>query len=282
MKFGVNTQVWTLPFTGSSFGLVEKIRNLGFDVIEITLGSDEPPFDIPELKRRLKDSAMEATICGTLDVSRDITSEDIRVQQHGLDYLKMCIDTCCEIDARILCGPLYAELFRTRLVSAAVKALEWKRCVSNLKKACKYAEEAGVVIAIEPLNRFETDFLNRTEQGLRLITEVDSSHLKLLLDTFHMNIEEDSLGSAIRTAGKEVQHFHACANNRGVPGGGHIEWNEVKDALHDIDYKGFLVIESFNWEIEALANGACIWYPLARSQDIIAKEGLAFLKQMFG
>jgi len=281
MKFGINTQIWTYPFSNSDFNLINKAKKMGFDVIEITLDEFEPHFDVNQMRRRLEDNEMEIAVDSTLDSSRDITSEDAKIRQKGKDFIKSCIENCHKIGAKILCGPLYAEVMRTRKVPFEVKKKEWQRCVDSLKEVSEFAKQAQVIIAVEPLNRFETDFLNTAEQGLKLIRDINSPQVKLHLDTFHMNIEELNIGESIRMVGKDLYHFHACENNRGIPGTGHIEWQEVALALSDIGYEGYITIESFSWEKENRANFGHIWYPLTQDPDSIAKEGLKFLKKLF-
>ena len=134
-------------------------------------------------------------------------------------------------------------------------------------------------LAIEPLNRFETDMVNIAEQAFRICEEVDNPYIKMMLDTFHMNIEEKSVGDAIRAAGPRLIHLHSCENDRGAPGSGNVAWDEVAQALKDIDYDGPVVIESFTADVKSIAKAAAIWRPLAVSQDALASDGLAFLKQ---
>jgi len=281
MKFGANTQIWTVPFTNADFYLIDKVKQMGFEVIEITLGEIIPPFDVKKMRGCLNSVGLEVTVCGFLDARHDITSEDLAVREKGKEYLRAAIETCSLIGAKIFCGPLYAELFRTRAVSQEQKKKEWNLCIQALRDVARDAEQAGVVIALEPLNRFETDFINVTDDALKLIREINSSHVKLHLDTFHMNIEEKSIGEAIKKAGKDLYHFHSCENDRGIPGSGHINWKEVVSALKEIGYDRYVIIEGFNPEIEALVKGAHIYRPLAPDQDSFAQKGLNFLKRVF-
>ena len=131
---------------------------------------------------------------------------------------------------------------------------------------------------MEPLNRFETDFLNTVDQGLQMISEVKSPALKLLLDTFHMNIEEKKPADAIRRAGKHVGHIHASASDRGTPGNDHVDWSGVAEALQDIHYSGAVVIESFTQDVKVIA-GAAHWRKIEPNRDDIARQGLAFLRK---
>ena len=129
----------------------------------------------------------------------------------------------------------------------------------------RYAEDKGVTLALEPLNRFETSFINLTEQALELMRMIDSPRVKLMMDTFHANIEEKSLGKAIEAAGQNLVHVHANENDRGTPGTGHVAWNEIAAALKKVKFDGALVIESFSTEVKEIARAAAVWRPLAPS-----------------
>jgi D-psicose/D-tagatose/L-ribulose 3-epimerase len=157
--------------------------------------------------------------------------------------------------------------------------VEWKLVVKNLKELAKYAEQKGVRLCIEPLNRFETDFLNTCDKGLALIKAVGSKAVKLHLDTFHMNIEEKNQAEAIKKAGKLLAHFHACGSDRGTPGGDHIDWKPIARALKQIGYKGDVVIESFTTDVKVIARAAAIWRRIEPTRDEIAVKGIKFLKR---
>src|SRR5262249_33583551 len=153
----------------------------------------------------------------------------------------------------------------------------WRTVRAHLKTICRYAEANAKVICLEPLNRFETDFLNTVGQGLQMNREVKSPALKLLLDTFHMNIEGKNPADAIRRAGRHVGHFHASASDRGTPGNDHMDWPGVAKALKDIRYGGAVVIESFTQDVKVIARAAAIWRKIEPSRNDIARNGLAYL-----
>jgi D-psicose/D-tagatose/L-ribulose 3-epimerase len=136
-------------------------------------------------------------------------------------------------------------------------------------------------IALEPLNRFESDMVNTAEDVMRLVTDINHASAMVLLDGFHMTIEEKNIRNAINTVGDKLIHVQVSENHRGVPGTGLSPWNDFKLGLEDINYSGGLVIESFTPEIKELAAVVCIWKTMAKSQDEFAQQGLAFLKQTF-
>jgi D-psicose/D-tagatose/L-ribulose 3-epimerase len=175
---------------------------------------------------------------------------------------------------------VYSVVGKADAVEDAQKKKEWALVVKNLKELCRYAERRGRQICVEPLNRFETDFLNTCDQGLKLIQDVGSKALKLHLDTFHMNIEQKNQAAAIVKAGRHLAHFHACGSDRGTPGGDHIAWKEIAAALRKIRYKGDVVIESFTTDVKVIARAAAIWRRIEPTRDEIAVKGIKFLKRV--
>jgi D-psicose/D-tagatose/L-ribulose 3-epimerase len=175
---------------------------------------------------------------------------------------------------------MYSAVGRTWQMSAAERERDMLVLVAALRDLAAYAAARGVVLCIEPLNRFETSFINLAAQASELVDRVDHPSCRLMLDTFHMNIEERALGEAIRAAGKRLCHVHACENDRGAPGSGHVPWADVAAALRDIGYDGPVVIESFTSKVKSIARAAAIWRSFAATQDDLARDGLAFLKEL--
>jgi D-psicose/D-tagatose/L-ribulose 3-epimerase len=281
MKFGANTQIWVSPFSQTDLSLVDKVAELGFDLIELVYASLEPPFKVADVKGRLKSAGLAVGVCSVLSAEHNIASADPAVRRRGVNFVQALVATTAALGGNILSGPLYAELFRSRYLSADERAREWEWSVASLREIAKSASTHGVTIAVEPLNRFETDFINQSEKGVRLVEDVGASSVGLLLDTFHMGIEEKKQGDAIRGAGKHLKHFHACENDRGTPGTGQVNWTDVRDALTSVGYDRAVVIEGFNPEIPDLCNGARIWRPMAPSPDALAGDGVKFLKRLF-
>lgn len=281
MKFGANTQIWAAPFTQADIDLIDKVAGMGFGLIELGFAAVEPPFDVAQVKQRLDDHGLSCSVCSFQSADRDIANEDADIRRAGVDYMKAMVATTAALGGEIFSGPLYGELFRARHLPADERQAEWERSVKSMREIAKSAETQGVVVAVEPLNRFETDLLNLSEQAVRYCDDVGSSAVGILLDTFHMAIEEKNQSDAIRLAGKHLKHLHSCENDRGSPGSGQVPWADVREALKAIQYDAAVVIEGFNPEVVDLANGARIWRPMAPSPDRLASDGIAYLKRLF-
>ena len=241
MRFGINSFLFTSPFTNASTKLFKQFKTWGFETIEIAI-EDPSHIDPAHVKAELDKAKLACgSVCAAMGPGRDFrgTPEE---QKTAMDYCKALIDQMVVLGCPTLIGPVYSVVGKADAVEASAQKVEWALVVKNLKDLSAYAEKRGVQIAVEPLNRFETDFLNTCDQGLKLIKAVGSPALKLHLDTFHMNIEEKDQAAAIIKAGKHLAHFHACGSDRGTPGNDHIDWKPIAKALKKVKYKGDVVI----------------------------------------
>ncbi|WP_228085217.1 sugar phosphate isomerase/epimerase family protein [Mucilaginibacter sp. JRF] len=280
IKFGVSTFVWVSPFDTVSFHLIDKVKQMGYDIIEIAV-EDKNLIDWPLLKSLAKNAALDVTISGAFGADRDISSTDPDVRENGLQYIIDCVEIANFMESPIFTGPVYSAVGKTRIVSTEQKQQEHAWCIENLLKASDIARQQGVVIGVEPLNRFETDMVNTVDQALSIVKEVNSAFIKISLDTFHGNIEEKSIPNSIRKIGKDLLcHVQGNESDRGTPGTGNLDWPGIKQALIDIEYDGAVVIETFGAPSKELAKAASIWRPLANSADELATEGLAFYKTL--
>jgi D-psicose/D-tagatose/L-ribulose 3-epimerase len=279
MRFGVNTWVWTAPLTNEEFEeIAPKVKELGFDWIEIPLESPED-LDYERLAATIRELGLGVSTCAAMGPDRDLIHPDEAIRQSGMDYLKKCIDANKVLGATNLVGPLYSAVGRTWQQTEDERAKDMEVLVANLKELGEYAAQNGVTLCVEPLNRFETSFINLASQVVEVVDRVDHPNVQVMLDSFHMNIEEKSLGDAIRLVGPRLKHFHSCENDRGAPGSGNVDWDGVSAALKEIGYDGPVVIESFTSKVKSIAKAAAIWRSLAPSQDQLAADGLKFLKQ---
>ena len=278
MKFGINTFLFTSPFDNSSTKLFKQFKKWGFDSVELAV-EDPAHIDPAHVKRELdRNGLVCGSVCACMGPDRDLRGTPEQ-QKTGLDYMIKIIDQMVVLDCPSLIGPEYSAVGRADAVPPAEYKKQWATVVKNLKTLCRHAEKRGKQVCLEPLNRFETDFINTCDQGLKMIKDVGSPALKLHLDTFHMNIEEKFQGDAIRKAGKHLAHFHACGSDRGTPGNDHIDWKSIATALKDIRYDGNVVIESFTTDVKVIARAAAIWRRIEPTQNEIAVKGLKFLKR---
>ncbi len=280
MKFGVNAWVWTSPVDTDAFKeLAPKVAEMGFDSIEVPLeGLDD--LDYKTARAILSDLNLGVTCCAAMGPDRDLIHADKAIRDNGMAYVRGAVDACEALGARNLVGPLYSAVGRTWEQTPEDRKKDLDLLVGNLKELSKYAGDHGALLAVEPLNRFETSFINLASQAIEVVDRVDHPACGIMLDTFHMNIEEKSLGDAIRAVGKKrLFQLHACENDRGTPGSGNVTWGDVRQGLKDIDYDGPVVIESFTAKVKSIARAAAIWRTLAPSQDQLATDGLAFLKK---
>ena len=283
MGIGVNAWIFTSPFTTQDgpegLGLLDKAKQMGFDSFEFGL-EDPSHVDPAKLKSKLQQTGMRVVICGAFGPDRDLTHDDQSVRDNSLNYITQALALCQKSGCPTLAGPMYSAVGKRRHVPADQKKREWDLAVKGVKEAGRRAKDAGVLIAVEPLNRFETDLVNTSEQCERLVNDIGADNVGFHLDSFHMNIEEKNSGDAIRRAGKRLYHFPACENDRGAPGSGvNIDWENVAKALKDVGYSREAVIESFTPKTKSIAAAAAIWRQLAPTQDALAQDGLAFLRK---
>lgn len=281
MRFGINTFLFTSPFTTESISLFPQFKKWGFDTVEIAL-EDASHIDPVIVKKALDDNGLVCgSICAAMGGGRDFRGTE-EAQKGAMDYLKGIVDISPVLGHPTLIGPLYSEVGRSGLTPPDEYKRQWEMVVKHLRTLATHAGSLGVKLAIEPLNRFETDFINTCDQALQMIHDVNEATLFVHLDTFHMNIEEKSSAKAIIKAGDKLGHFHASGSDRGTPGNGQINWTTIFDALQQINYKGDVVIESFTPAIEIIARAACIWRDLEPSRESIAVDGVKFLKKIAG
>lgn len=278
MRYSINTVLFVFPFKNENARLFQKVKRWGFDAIELLI-NDPADIDPHYLKRKFDSAGLACgSVAAAITPDRDLRGS-LANQRNGVQYLCKLIDQMVALDARVLSGPLYSYVGRAEAYSPAQKKKHWKDVVKNLRKVTAYAAKQGKLVCVEPINRFESDFLNTLGQGLKLIEEVGSPALKLHLDTFHANIEEKHQPEAIRAAGKHLGHIHACGCDRGTPGKDHIDWKGIGAALKQIRYDGDIVLESVTLDVPRIARSAGIWRRMEPTRDEIARDGVKFLRK---
>ena len=254
-------------------------KEWGFDFVEIAL--EEPSNIDPHYIRSELDKHGLAcrSVCAATGPGRDLRGNR-KEQITSLDYVRSLIDIAPILGSQLVAGPIYSSVGRAGLEEEKVKGQQWEMVVTHLRELCDYAAQRQVKIAIEPLNRYETDFINTCQQALQLIQDVNRDSLYIHLDTFHMNLEEKDPAAAIIKADKKLALLHASGSDRGTPGGDQINWDRIFYALDKIDYEGDVVIESFTPDVKVIAKAASIWRQVEPSKESIAVDGLAFLRSL--
>lgn len=271
--FGINLLVWNSKIGPEELALLPRLAALGYDSVEIPIFAPEQ-FPTAQVAAAVRDAGLACTVSATPPAPHSLL--DPATAPAALDFLGQVIDCAVALGADLVCGPLAhpVGLLRGRGCTAA----EWQAAVAGLQAAGDRAAAAGVTLALEPLNRFETYFVNTVEQGLQLMDEVDHPAVGLLLDTFHMHIEEKSTPDALAAGARHLRHFHASENDRGIVGSGQVPWPAVWAALDQAGYDGWVTVESFNAFLPELAGATCIWRPLAPDPMTLAADSLTFLQ----
>jgi D-psicose/D-tagatose/L-ribulose 3-epimerase len=275
MKFGVNTMIWAGEYDSQVRNLLPLIKEKGFDGIEIPLFRLEG-FNAAAVRRDTEALGLECTVASAFIQGLSPISEDASTRTRAIQHLKDLIQAAAEAGAKVFCGPMYSPV--GYLPGRRRTADEWKHAVDGLQQLGDTLATNRVTLAVEPLNRFETYFLNTADDAAALCDQVNHPNVGILFDTFHANIEEKDIAAGIRTVRKHLRHMHTCENDRGIPGSGHVEWPAVFQALRDIRYDGYLTIESFGFNIGDISAAAAIWRDIEKTPDSIAFDGIQFLK----
>lgn len=279
MKFGANLMLWTGAMTRQALPLIDKVAKFGFDGVELPIFNAKL-VDVAGTRRALADNGLGATVSTALARGSFISSS-ARDRQAAMDYSIAVLEVSKAVGAELVCGPFYSPV--GCLVGRGPIPAEWKRAVTCLRKLADRAEALGIDVGIEALNRFETYFLNLSADTVRLTDEVGSPRVGVHFDTFHANIEEKDPPTALKKVGRSrLMHVHACENDRGAPGTGHVQWEGIFKALKQMKYDRWVTIESFVPSIKEIARAASIWRPVAKSGDELATKGLGFLKASLG
>lgn len=278
LPLAVNTFVWYSPLTDEHIATIApRLVKWGFDGVELPL-ENPGDWDPKRAREVMEQHGLRSVIGAVFCPGRELTVASADVISDTSAYLRHCIDVAAAQGAPLVIGPMYTSVGRTWRTTADERQAAIAELRESIKPLAAYAGEQGVRLAFEPLNRYETSLVNTVEQVLEVIDGLPSEAVGLNLDTYHQNIEEKSIGGALRLAGERLIHLQVCANDRGAPGNDHLDWGDIRAALIAIDYAGMLGIESFTSENESIATAASIWRPLATSQDVLAQEGLAFLQ----
>ncbi len=245
MKHGIYYAYWESEWAANYEYYVEKAARLGFDILEVGAAPlpDYTPEQISSLKACAQKNGITLTAGYGPTYDHNIGSSDPSILKHALEWYKRLFDVMAQLDIHLVGGALYS--YWPVNFDTADKEEDWKRSVEGMRTLAPLARQYGINLGMEVLNRFESHILNTAKEGVAFVKEVGQENVKVMLDTFHMNIEETSIGEAIRTAGPLLGHFHTGECNRKVPGKGRTPWREIGEALRDIGYDGTVVMEPF-------------------------------------
>lgn len=280
-KFGVDSWIWAEVFEEKDLWVIGRAKELGFEVLDINIAYPEK-FPLKAVREEQKKVGIEIVITTILEKKGNIISPDPEVRKVGIGLLKKLVDISNTLKSKIFGGVNYAAWdYKT---GKPRTEQEWEWSVTAMKEVAKHAEDTGnITICVEPINRFESHFLNIAEDAIKYCKDVGTKNIKVHLDTYHMNIEEADLVKAFKICGREyLGYVHTCENNRGIPGTGHVPWVGIFKTIKDIGYDGPLVIESFDPSMEIFISGACYWRgkQFAETGEALAVAGLKNLKKI--
>ena len=280
MLFGIHSLLFRETFVEKDLPLLDKCKAMGFDAVEI-IPFDPDNFPAAKVKAAAQDLGLAINTGYGMPAEYNIISPDAAVRRRGIDFSKHLIDLSNQAGARVFGGMIYCGW--GYLSGRPRTEEEWKWAVDGYQEIAGYALEAApeLILGIEPVNRFESHFINIAADAVRFIRDVGLANVRVHLDTFHMIREEDSIGRAVVETGRHLGYVHACENQRGIPGAGLFPWVEFFTALKRTGYDGCVTIESFDPDMEKISKLCCIWRKLADSPEQLATEGLKFIKGVY-
>lgn len=275
LRYAVHAYAWTHSWSNGTLDLIDRTKQLGFDMIEIPLMELEL-VDPDAIRKRLHETGLDVCTSTACSESNDITADVEDVRRRGVDYLKQCIRATADMGATVFTGVTYSALGRR--IGHMPDESYWERAANGLRQAARYAQELGVTVGIEPVNRYETFLINTCDQAFRLREMIGEPNVALHLDAYHMNIEETDFYEPTKKAAPHLCHYHLSESHRGTPGAGLVDWEGIYRALAEARYKGSVGLESFAELSPAMAGATCIWRRVAESSDQLLIDGLRYLK----
>jgi D-psicose/D-tagatose/L-ribulose 3-epimerase len=275
MKYGLNLLLWTDRMHEGMVPVVEKVKAIGYDGIEM------PIFELNESLykqwgERLDAIGLDRTAVTVRGAGDNPISPSATVRAAAVDAMKKTLDCCHAAGVKTLCGPTHSAIGEFTGTGPTEDEFKWG--VDTMRKVAEHAAQAGVTIATEYLNRFENYFLTSVEQTVRFVQAVDHPAVRMMYDTFHANIEEKDLTAAIHAAAPWTVLVHISENDRSIPGTGHVHWDETFDALAAVNYDGWMVVEAFGLALPNIVAATKIWRKMFPSEDQLATDSLAFMK----
>jgi D-psicose/D-tagatose/L-ribulose 3-epimerase len=275
MKFGMNMLLWTGTVGDEHWPVLEKLKAMGYDGVELPI-FDLSPDRFAKLGKRLDDLGLERTAVTCRGLEDNPISPDASARAKGVANNKLVLDCCQAGGMKILAGPFHSAL--GHFSGSGPTKDEWSWGVDSMRQVAEHAGKCGVTLAIEYLNRFECYLLNSAADTRRFVKQVEHPNCRMMYDTFHANIEEKSAAEAIQTCADVTVHVHISENDRSTPGRGNIRWTESFDALKKTGYDGWMVVEAFGLALPELAAATKIWRRMFDTELQLAQDGLAFMK----
>ncbi|MDB5056097.1 MAG: hypothetical protein JWM44_4147 [Bacilli bacterium] len=273
MKLGAHASAWYKQWNDSALPAIDQVKALGLDFIEIPLMNLDD-INVKSTRKKLQDARLEA-ITSTLitNANHDITSSDPKIRAYGIEYLKQCVQYTSEMGANFFTGVIYALHLKPHTERPSNDIMQMVADI--LKEVAQYANDLGVTLGIEPINRYETFLVNTCEQAVMLKKLIAEPNVKIHLDTYHMNIEEKKLDAAVRFAGEDLHHIHLNENDWGIPGSGHVDWDGIFRVLSEMKYQGYASLECV-----VDFQGSFVWRQLAPNNRTLVEQGVRFMQDM--
>jgi len=276
MRFGMNLLMWTDTLTDEMLPLLDQMKEIGFDAVEI------PCFDLDDLDnyakwgKRFDEMGLSRSGTAVRGPDQNMISDDPAIRKAGVEANQRNLDCCAAAGCEVMAGPFHSALGQFSGKGATDD--EWKWGVDCMREVAEHAEKVGVVLGVEYLNRFECYFLNTAADGARFCRDVNHPSCRMMYDTFHAHIEEKNVPDAIRSLSDCLAHVHISENDRSTPGTGNVRWDENFDTLKEIGYDNLMVVEAFGLALEKLVPATKIWRRMYESETQLATDALSFMK----
>ncbi|HEY1067238.1 MAG TPA: sugar phosphate isomerase/epimerase [Pirellulales bacterium] len=275
MKFGMNLLLWTGDVTEQHYPILEKLKTMGYDGVEVPV-FDLNPEKFAKLGKTLSDLGLERTAVTVRTLDDNPISPDAATRKKGLELNKLALDCCQALGAPLIVGPYHSALGHFSGTGPTEQEIAW--AVEGIRGMAEHGEKVGVTLGVEYLNRFECYLLNTAAQAVNLVKQVNHPRCQTMYDTFHANIEEKDLAEAIKTCAPHMAHVHISENDRSTPGVGHVAWDVTFDALKAVGYDGWMTVEAFGLALPELAAATKIWRRMYADEFQLSAAALKFMK----
>ncbi len=271
MEFGAHAFVWEGEWNETTGRrVISEAARIGLDFVEIPLLHPDR-LNAHGTKRLLDEHGIYATYSLGLPVEASLPDKPEKAER----FLRTAVDAVEEAGGKTLTGVIYGTL--GALPGRPPSEDDYRVIADVLSRVAQYAEPRGIRLGIEPVNRYETFLVNTARQASELLDRIDSPSVFIHLDTYHLNIEEESYSDAIRLAGARMGYIHLSESHRGTPGTGTVDWDDVFAGLKEIDFTGALVMESFVRLNPDIARATCMWRDIVKDPEALIRDGVAFL-----